>query len=281
MNAIQFVLVPVAILAAGLIFTGVGSAQYEPKESEVLPLFANRDPAKREAVLLEEGGTKESEEAVQRGLKWLVREQKPDGRWMLDSPHLLDADRGAESNDVAATSFALLPVLAAGYTHKPARNNPHDKVVEKGLNFLRKEQAKNKNGCFGSGMYAHGLATIAICEAYGMTKDPTLRGPAQKAVNLIVDVQHAQGGWRYSPAKQAGDLSVSGWQIMALTTARAAGLNVPGESLDGARKFLDATSNADNGYGYTVDSRKSTARMTAVGLLCRQHLDNWAPARPR
>ena len=46
-------------------------------------------------------------------------------------------------------------------------------------------------------MYSHGLATIALCEAYGLSKDLTLRSAAQMAVNYIVNAQNkTDGGWR-------------------------------------------------------------------------------------
>jgi Squalene-hopene cyclase C-terminal domain len=226
------------------------------------------------------GGSKESEEAVERGLKWLRRQQMSDGRWMLNSPDLPVKDRGSENNDSAATALALLPFLAAGHTHKNFNaNNPYDKNIDKGLKFLIRTQ--DKKGYFGKSMYGHGLATIAMCEAYGMTQDPALKQSAQKALDLLVSSQHQEGGWRYTPEKQAGDLSVSGWQIMALKTGQAAGLDVPADAVARARKFLDLTNNKqDKGYGYTAGS-PSSYRTTAIGLLCRQHLEAWGPNHPK
>src|ERR1019366_8133330 len=142
--------------------------------------------------------------------------------WMLNGPNLPDKDRGAESNDVAATALGLLPLLAAGKTHKPAAKNEYDKVIDKGLKFLMRSQDQ-KTGYFGVSMYAHGLATIAMCEAYGLSQDPALRRYAQGGINLIVNAQHEGGGWRYGPSKQPGDLSVAGWQIMSLKSGQMAG----------------------------------------------------------
>lgn len=235
--------------------------------------FGNRTGANRETAVREGGGTKESEAAVERGIKWLVRQQLPEGKWMLNAPGL----DGSESNDVAATAFGLLPMLGAGHTHKPARGNPYDKVIDKGLKFLIRNQ-NGKTGYLGVSMYAHPLGTMALCEAYGMTQDPALKKPAQLAVDLIVNVQHDAGGWRYAPVKAAGDTSVTGWQIMAIKSAQIAGLNVPQATLKKAIAFLDSTSGPNGGNGYTGGE---TYRMTAVGLLCRQHLQNWGPNHPR
>src|SRR5262249_37930588 len=146
------------------------------------------------------------------------------------------------NNDVAGTAFGLLPFLGAGITHKPGpeqRQKDYAKpVVEPAVGWLLKKQSA-KDGSFSGDMYTHGLATIAICEAYGLTSDPALKRPAQAALDYIVSAQHAGGGWRYA-AKQAGDTSVVGWQVMALKSGQMSGLNVPEETMKKAGKFLDS-----------------------------------------
>jgi hypothetical protein len=130
-------------------------------------------------------------------------------------------------------------------------------------------------------MYAHGLATIAMCEAYGLSQDPVLRRPAQAAINLLVNSQHEGGGWRYSPSKTPGDLSVSGWQIMALKSGMMSGLDVPTITVARAKKYVQSTCHEPSeGYCY-VGNNGPTYRMTVVGLLCRQYLENWGPSHPR
>ncbi len=272
-------------------FSGPGNSNavgevggYGPRGMPLQGTFFGRSGATREYALRSGGGTDASEAAVARGLKWLVRQQMSDGRWMLNSPNLAEKDRGAESNDVAGTALGLLPFLAAGKTHQPAgrtkgASNEYDKVVDKGLKYLMKSQ--DAKGYFGVSMYAHGLATIAMCEAYGLSQDPVLRRPAQAAVNLLVNIQDQGGGWRYGPHKEKGDLSVSGWQMMALKSAQMSGLDVPYMAITRAKSFLNASCNSDEGYKYTPASGPSTARMTAVGLLCRQYMENWGPSHPR
>lgn len=187
-----------------LVHASDADAQGDPKASKP-GSFSDRTGANRAKAVTERGGSKESEAAIERGLKWLVRMQYPDGRWMLNDPNLPDKDRSAEANNVVATAFGLLPLLGAGHTHKPVKGNPYDKTVDKGLKFLMRSQDQ-KTGYLGGGssMYTHGIATIALCEAYGMTKDPALKKPAQAAIYLIVNAQHDAGGWRYSPTKSPG-----------------------------------------------------------------------------
>jgi hypothetical protein len=247
---------------------------YGPRGLPLAGTFYGRSGATREFALRDGGGTKESEAAVTRGLEWLKRHQMPDGRWMLDDPRF--KDRGS-ANDIAATAFGLLPLLGAGKTHKAAKDNPYDKPIEKALMFLIRKQDK-RTGNFGGGMYAHGLAAIAMTEAYGLSQDPNLRRPAQMAINFIVQAQHDAGGWRYAPG-QAGDTSVVGWQVMALKSAQMAGLDVPEVTMRKAQRYLDNCVASDEGYGYVGPG--STPTMSAVGLLCRQYLQSWGPQNLR
>ena len=247
---------------------------YGPRGMALAGTFYGRSGATREKSLREGGGTGASEAAVARGLQWIARNQFPDGSWRLDGNF---QDKGS-NNDIAGTAFGLLPMLAAGKTHKNSKDNPYDKPVEKGLMFLIRKQDK-RTGNFGGGMYGHGIAAIAMCEAYGMTQDPALRRPAQMCINFIVTAQHDGGGWRYAPG-QAGDTSVTGWQIMALKSAQMSGLDVPEVSIRKAMKYLNSCCDtANEGYGYTGVG--STPTMSAVGLLCRQYLESWGPQNIR
>jgi len=184
------------------------------------------------------------------------------------------------SNDIAGTAFGLLPFLGAGQTHQPPKEKPpveYHKTVRAGIDFLLSRQ--NADGDFGGGMYAQGLAAIAICEAYALTADAKLKPHAQRALDFIRTAQHDGGGWRYKP-KEAGDTSVVGWQVMALKSGQLAGLNVPKEPLDGAGKFLDSVMTSDgSGYKYT-EGTPASPTITAVGLLCRQYL-GWTYKNPK
>jgi hypothetical protein len=258
--------------------------------------FGGRSGATREKLALQGGGNALSEAAVAEGLLFLARHQAPDGHWSLDQFNLnvntkfpetgnrLGNDQSTgqgTKNDIAGTAFGLLPFLGAGETHKPPppgtkKAVSYQKVVETGLRYLIAKQTRE--GEFPGGMYAHGLATIAMCEAYGLTSDPLLKAPAQKAIDFIVKAQDPNGGgWRYTP-RSGGDTSVVGWQVMALKSGQMSGLSVPKSTLDGATKWLDSCMTSDKGgYGYT--GPQETPTMTAVGLLCRMYL-GWSPKNP-
>jgi len=243
--------------------------------------FGGRGSGERQAMVGSSGGTKGTERAVGGGLNWLSRHQNADGSWSFDghSKHCKDSSctcDGKNTSNAAATAFAILPFLAAGQTHKS--KGPYQGTIAKGIEYLGRT-AKPDGDLQGGvkSMYAQGVATIVMCEAYGMTNDQRLRLPAQKAIDYICSAQHPElGGWHYCTPEDpptAGDLSVVGWQLMALKSAKMAGLKVEPNVLAGAMKFLKSVSKGESGgLGcYSVESGPTPA-MTSVGLLSKQFL---------
>jgi hypothetical protein len=118
-------------------------------------------------------------------------------------------------------------------------------------------------------MYAHGLATLALCEAYNMTGDGQLGRAAQSALDFICSVQHEGGGWRYFPG-QPGDMTVTGWQLMALKSGQMAQLDVPQETIIRAVRFLNEMQSERGAYyGYMEPGKLPSP--TAIGLLMRMY----------
>ncbi|NQT38090.1 MAG: PD40 domain-containing protein [Planctomycetes bacterium] len=222
------------------------------------------------------GSPKESLEAIHKGLVWIKSHQRDDGRWSLhDFNGQCRGHRckghGSSKSDTAGTGLALLPFLGDGHTHK---KGDYRSTVDRGLRWLIEHQ-KDDGDLFTGGegnaqMYSHAIGTIALCEAYGMSGDASLRGPAQKAINFIVAAQHSEGGWRYRPNEQ-GDMSVVGWQVMALKSGQIADLEVPQKTFTAVWKFLDHTRSGRSEFGYQ-DRGRSTPALSAEGLLCMQYL---------
>jgi hypothetical protein len=128
-------------------------------------------------------------------------------------------------------------------------------------------------------LYSHGIATMALCEAFGMTGDPAVKPAAARACGFIAASQHpARGGWRYTPRSDA-DLSVSGWMLVALRSGRLAGVEVDPRTFAGVQRLLDASTVAGVSGRYHYNPRNpqqrpspsSAACMTAVGTLMRLH----------
>ncbi len=286
---------------------GTGGAPLDPNQSGIGSMsgsiggmggfysaggFGGRSGSTRKKMLAEGGGSSASEAAVGMGLKFLALHQSVDGSWSLNDfgrsyrteplpkgkliPYNSDSNT-TRNNKTAGTAFGLLPFLAAGITNKPSKDNinktDYSKGVAMGIRWMILQQVKSGNdrGYYGGDQYSHGLATIAMCEAYGLTSDPTIKASAQMAINYIVTAQHEGGGWRYSP-RTPGDTSVVGWMLMALKSGQMAGLTVPKATLKRVEAYLDSAESSDKGgYSY-VPGGGATPAMTAVGALCRQYL---------
>jgi hypothetical protein len=242
--------------------------------------FSGRSKDMRAKLVLKEGGTKESEKAVELGLDWIARHQRADGFWHLDtSGQCLGVGcppRMAMGSDTAATGLALLPMIAAGHTH--LEKSRYQMPISLGLKWLIKNQQPsgeiyNGDGPFIAKMYSHAIAAMTLCEAYGITGDKALRNPAQKAIRFIQQSQNrSDGGWRYEP-QMPGDTSVFGWQLFALRSASLSGLSVSKGTIARCRKYLDYAA-VDPGkvtYSYRPGQDASPV-MTAEALLIRQYL---------
>ena len=265
-----------ADVVAGMIRKSVPGIGGSPEARIAESLSMRTSDARREAAKTL-GGSPESEEAVERGLVWLALNQYPDGHWSInDFPGepATDLGQGSFRADSAATGLALLAYLGAGYTHQSGK---YQDVVNRGITWLLIRQ-KPDGDLFADEsdfvwFYSHGMASIALCEAYGLTKDAALKEPAQKALNFIVDSQHPEfGGWRYRP-KFESDTSVSGWQLMALKSGEMSGLTVPKEAYVRVGKWLNSVQSKTSAGQFSYHpSRDASPTMTAEGLLMRQYL---------
>jgi hypothetical protein len=235
------------------------------------PGMAGRSGRTKDAMLKAGGGNTESEAAVARGLAWLARMQQKDGSWKFD---------GSSSDQVAATGMALLPFLAAGETHKGnGKDNKYKKTVENGINWLL-GKLSSATGAFAgaSNMYSHAIATVALCECAGMTRDHKVKAEATKAVNYIIRAQAKNGSWGYK-AESEGDTSIVGWQIQALASARLAEIKFERDkAYRDAEKFLISVSvDSESKYGYREKGQSQT--LTPVALLARYYM-GWTPRHP-
>jgi len=237
-----------------------------------------RGAAQRARLVRRAGGNTQSEKAVEASLNWLARHQHPDGSWSFDHRYgecngQCDHPGNLQDGVKGATGLALLPFLGAGHT---PRDGKHERVVARGIRALVAmiELTPQGGSLYDGGqMYSHGIAAMALCEAYAMTGDKSLRAPAQAAIHFICNAQDPKGGgWRYKP-RERGDTSVMGWQIGALKSGYLAELDVPPIVPERAGYFLDAVQ-LDGGEAYSYQQEKLEHRnaTTAIGLLCRMYL---------
>jgi len=196
-----------------------------------------------------------AEASIKRGLSHLARTQAGDGSW-------------GSSYKIANTALPLMAFMMQG--HFPDRGQ-YGKHLTRAVDYLVAENRKN-NGYMGSakhGMYEHALATLALSEVWGETQRDDVRVALLDAVRVIIKAQHASGGWRYSKLPADHDISVTAMQIVALASAREAGVYVPESVIDRARSYvLQCQSRQDGGFHYQMGERgTSEFARSAAGVM--------------
>jgi len=218
------------------------------------------------------------DDSITRALSFLSRQQQNNGCWKID----------AFGESTAATSLSIMAFLAAG--HVPGEG-PYGKQLERGIRWVLDHQQTNgmllEKTSHGP-MYDHGISTLMLGEVLGMC-DRKLADDVRKALERAIKVilsaqnvpknqQHA-GGWRYNHNSTDSDLSVTGWQLLALRAAKSGGCDVPAEQIERAVSYVRNCSRGGRGFGYTPGSG-GTPTLTGVGVLalevCGEHHDDEA-----
>jgi hypothetical protein len=176
------------------------------------------------------------DDAIDRGLEYLAGNQAADGSWS-----------SRQGPDTAVTSLCVMSFMSAG--HVPGEGK-YGGGVDKGIKYVLDQQ--QRNGLFAGSfqgqmeMYQHGISTLMIAEAIGMLPDrreaKILREKLELAVGVILKAQVSGGGdgggWRYSVRSVDADISVTGWQLMALRAAKNVGCDVPAEHIEQAGAYI-------------------------------------------
>ena len=264
----------------------------QPEEN---PL-GNRGEDRRADVLKKYGGDRKTERAVADGLAWLAAHQRRDGVWDRGGfDQLCPADDRCSQTalgrldydcDVGVSALAALAFLGAGYTHEQGR---YSETLTKAFNFILAQQDPTGSFAHNSGlqMYNDAIATLAVAEAYALTKDRAFLSPLTAAVRHLERSQQKAGGWDYTADASTGrnDSSVTGWVMMALKAAQAAGVEPAVETRFRLLEHFDRATDpggrvwySDKGIGIEGDpktgqfSRRYGPAVLSIGLYSRSAL---------
>jgi len=202
------------------------------------------------------------DDAVTRGLDYLAGLQDDDGSF----------DGARYGKNVAITAVAGLAFMADG--HLPGRGE-YGGLIDRGIDFVLANAAENgliASDSANGPMYGHGFATLFLGEVYGMTggassaRDRRIHEALVKAVRLIERSQNEEGGWRYNPVPYDADVSVTICQVMALRSARNAGIEVSADTIDRAVEYVRQCQNIDGGFKYQLEGGASAWPRTAAGV---------------
>jgi hypothetical protein len=203
---------------------------------------------------------------VKKGLAWMSRQQDPSS----------GVFHGSLPNTF--TGLACIAYMAAG---EQVGRTTFGENLRKGLMFLVRSAKRNKYyfGREGKGrMYAHGIVTLALCEAYGMMEkeeeNRQLKIVIEKAIEVILKSQCKKegrdyGGWRYEPrSDQGADLSVSVWQALVLRSAKNSQLKIPELAIDEAIQYIKKTyCQKTQSFTYQGTEKHNTPAMNSAGIV--------------
>ncbi len=234
--------------------------------------FAAAFPAPRARAADEDPVPLKVQSAVDRGLAWLARNQKPDGSWET------------HNNTTAVPSLTVMAFLARG--HVPGQG-PYGDLLNKAIDYVLAQQQEDgliSNGQGNAAMYEHGISTAMLTEAYGMVDDARkarIDKAIARSVSLILAAQKVKkdanngGGWRYQKASSDSDISVTGWQLMALRGAANCGATIPKERLEAGREYVRRCAVPESnggGFTYQASNRDANPARTGTGIVSLEML---------
>ncbi|MDZ4659553.1 MAG: prenyltransferase/squalene oxidase repeat-containing protein [Bythopirellula sp.] len=269
------------LLICGFLTAWVGDSSAQQRDSR----WARENV---EADVLSADEWEEVDEAVDVGLDWLARQQQPDGSF----PTMPHAQPGV-------TSLCVLAFLSHG--HLPGEGQ-HGEALEKAIDYIAGCQKRNgllalvaPNGDYLSRnidhdigytvVYNHAIGALVLCETYAMDgakRAQELEPVIKRALDATLEMQnwpkdHAvdEGGWRYldDHDDRDSDLSVTGWQLMFLRSAKNAGFDVADDPIRRAIVYVRRCFRRDVGsFSYkTGHENRVTRGMSGAGVLALAH----------
>lgn len=249
LNSLRFRNIACAIVASMIFLLSAGNAQETART--VVARTSNLSSA------LPPGEWTRVEASVDKGLEWLAGQQAEDGRFP-----------SAEAAQPAVTSMAIMAFLSRG--HIPGQGR-YGKQLTHAIDFVLATQ--RRRGYFSllpvtppaqhmspsqTVTYNHSIAGLMLGEVYGMTSgeqskriESAIRNALAYHREVQVRVKKAKGdigGWRYgypeSP-EASSDMSVTGWALMFLRSARNAEFEVPKHFFDEGLDFVERCHEAD------------------------------------
>ncbi len=250
------------------------------------------------------GGGVATESAVDAALAWLARHQEAGGYWDVDKYLDNKATRYgfraeyATKYDVGVSGLATLAFLGAGHSMKIGK---YKKNVQAAVNFMLSQQGADgdftsKVKPCGSNvtMYCHCIATLACAEALAMNggmrgeadsfneaagKPRDLGAAVAKGIELILKWQdvNPHGGWSYAfggPGVNGPlDPTATGWAVMALKSAKVAGIKFPMEHFKRASdgvKTLTSVDAKQGEYGLAIAGYRGLGKkmFNSKGYAC-------------
>ena len=176
----------------------------------------------------------EVKQAIDRGRKFLIREQAQDGSWKAEG-----------EVQVGISSLCVLALLNCGMS-------PQDPPVRRGLQYLRKLSPTDYGGHYET--YQVSLLIMALSAAKEKSDAVKIAELAQLLENGQITGDNS-GAWSYglkNVSQMGGDQSNTQFAILGLREAVEAGATVSRQTWELSRDYWIRNQNFDGGWGYLV-----------------------------
>lgn len=183
-------------------------------------------------------------EAVRKGIKKLLSEQKDDGSWQYN-----DTEGHAQERSMGLTALAALALHENGIL-------PTDIKLQRAIRYVRSRAAGNAD------TYSVACATMLLARLNFREDRELIRALANKLIagqgvtgcwhyDVPRSVDTVAGGTPVASGTELGDLSVTQFAAIALWQAQASGANI-GAALVRARARLAWGQTANGGFNYAA-----------------------------
>ncbi len=230
----------------------------------------------------------EVDKSVEKALAWLASQQQPDGSFAT-----------LPTGQPGVTSLVVMAFMAQG---EVPDEGIYGKQLARAIDFVTRCQKDNgllslvgPLGLIDPGSnyewtgipasYNHAISSLMLSESYGMhgsRNSAKRRQILELALKLTLSIQDSpkreidKGGWRYVCHwdEAESDLSITGWYLMSLRSARNAGFDIADEPIDEAMAYvLKCYDKQAQTFSYTLEppGRPYSRAMSGAGILALAH----------
>lgn len=201
--------------------------------------------------------------AVNRALDYLAREQRRQGYWEANNSQYR----------VAMTALAGNALLCEGST---TTSGKYAKNIRDAVNYL--VEMSQPSGLIGYKddyhyTYGHGFSMLFLSQVFGEEDDVERRSDLKRvltnAVVFSAQAQTERGGWGYVSAKDGNGFdegSTCITQVQGLRACRNAGIAVPMEIIEHAKKYINDCTTPEGGVQYSIRGGGTRPAITAAAL---------------
>lgn len=210
------------------------------------------------AAAVDEKRDEQIQKAIDRGVKFIIDSQQPDGSWGSGL-----VTRGFEVYSMVPGSLQSFRVGTTALCVMALKEVGEKEAHDRGLKYLIEHgEARRDDAELIYNTWAHTYALHALALEMRDNRSPELKKAAEAQLNSLSRYETYMGGWNYydfdagtaTPSMEPTSFGTAAG-LVALWEAKQAGLNVPQRMIDRAVHRMVEMRLPNGAYLYGVDSR--------------------------